>query len=58
MRRQVEQVKLSYPKLQLGRAVCYAHPHYRKFFMTLRYLIKLQYPWKLIPLYQHQFIIG
>lgn len=53
MRRQVEELKLSYPKLQLGRAVSYAHPHDRKFFMTLRYLIKRQYLQEQFPLHQH-----
>lgn len=51
MRRQFEDLKLSYPKLQLGRAVSYAHPHDRKFF--LRYLIKRQYLQEQFPLHQH-----
>lgn len=57
MRRQVEQVKLSYPKLQLSRAVSQAHPHDRKFFMTLSYLIKRQYLQEQFPLHQHGLLL-
>lgn len=59
MRKQVEQVKSSYSKLLLGRAVWYIHPHYSKFFFTtLRYLIKRQYLQEQFPLDQHQLIIS